>query len=92
MQYMVVATQKDTASPSDVAAVLKKFQSFQPPAGLTMEGNWSNGAGRGYGLVSTDDYTLVGEVLARFSSVFDFRVDPVVSTDQMTPATLRGLE
>ena len=39
MQYMIVSTVKDTASPSDLAALIKKFQSWQPPADLTMEGN-----------------------------------------------------
>ena len=39
MQYMIVSTVKDTASPSDLAALIKKFQSWQPPAGLTIEGN-----------------------------------------------------
>jgi len=39
MQYMIVSTVKDTASPSDLAPLIKKFQSWQPPAALTMEGN-----------------------------------------------------
>ena len=91
MQYMIVSTVKDTASPSDMAALIKKFQSWQPPAGLTMEGNWNNGRG-GYALVSTDDYTLVGEVLAQFQGGLSFVVDPVTPVEDMVPALLRGAE
>ena len=91
MQYMVVYTVKDTASPSDMTAILRKFQSWQPPDGVTMEANWNNGHG-GYALFRTDDYTLVGEVLGQYSGVFTFAVDPVTPVEDMVPATLRGAD
>ena len=91
MHYMLTYTIKDTASPSEQAALNRKFQSWQPPDGLTMEGNWNSGTG-GYALVSTDDYTLMGEVLAQYSRVFRFTVDPVSPVEDMVPATLRGLD
>ena len=37
MHYMVCYTLKDTATPSEQAALVRKFQSWQPPNGLTME-------------------------------------------------------
>ena len=91
MLYMVTYTIKDTASPSEMAALTRKFQSWQPPDGLTMEANWNSGYG-GYTLMSTDDYTLMGEVLAQYSGVFSFAVDPVSPVEDMIPATLRGLD
>ena len=92
MQYMVVYTVKDTASPSEMAALTRRFQSsWQPPDGLTMEGNWNSGNG-GYVLFRTDDYTLVGEVLAQYSGVFRFAVDPVTPVEDMVPSTLRGAD
>ena len=67
MQYMVIGTPKDGASPSDSITITKKFASWQPPNGLTVDGLWHSGA-HAYALFSTDDYTLVGEVLKRFSN------------------------
>ena len=91
MLYMVVYNQKDTASPSELAALTRKFQSWQPPDGITMEANFNNGHG-GYALFRTDDYTLVGEVLAQYSGVFTFSVDPVAPVEDMVPAVLRGTD
>ena len=91
MHYMLTYTIKDTASPSEQAALTRKFQSWQPPDGLTMEGNWNSGIG-GYALFSTDDYTLVGEVLAQFQGCFSFVVDPVTPVEDMVPASLHGAE
>ena len=91
MHYMVIYTLKETSSPSEVAALLRKFQSWQPPAGITMEANWHNGQG-GYALFRTDDYTLLGEVLAQYSGCFTFATDPVIPAEDMVPAALRGLE
>ena len=91
MHYMICYTIKDGASPGEQAALARKFQSWQPPDGLTMEANWNSG-NRGYALVSTDDYTLVGEVLTQYSGVFSFVVDPVVPVEDMVPATLRGAD
>ena len=91
MQFMAVYTPKDTASPGDMAAITRRFQSWQPPDGITMEGNWNNGVG-GYVLFRTDDYTLMGEVLAQYSGVFTFTVDPVTPVEDMVPATLRGCD
>ena len=59
MQHMIVGTLKDRASPRDTVALVKKFQSWQPPDGLKVDGLWNSGA-RAYALFSTDDYTLVG--------------------------------
>ena len=92
MQYMLVYSLKDTASPSEVAALLRKFQSWQPPDGITMEGNWSNGCFGGYALVRTDDYTLVGEVASQYSGAFSFTVEPVTPVEDMVPAQLRGTD
>jgi hypothetical protein len=92
MQYMLVYSLKDTASPSEVAALTRKFQSWQPPDGITMEGNWSNGYSGGYALFRTDDYTLVGEVASQYSGVFSFTVDPVTPVENMVPAQLRGTD
>ncbi len=91
MQYMIVGTLKDSASPSDTVTIVKKFQSWQPPDGLTADGIWNSGA-RAYALFSTDDYTLVGEVLAQYQALFTFTVDPVVPAEEMAPAMLRGAE
>ena len=91
MQYMIIGTFKDGASPSDLIAITKKFQAWEPADGLTVEGMWHSGA-HAYALFSTDDYTLVGEAIAQYSSVFTFAVEPVVSTRDMAPAMLRGSE
>ena len=91
MQYMIVGTLKDSASPSDSVTLGKKFQSWQPPDGLQVDGLWNSGA-RAYALFSTDDYTLVGEVIAQYQAVFNFTIDPVVPAEDMAPAMLRGSE
>ena len=91
MDYMVTYTLKATSSPSEIAALTRKFQSWQPPAGITMEANWHNGQG-GYALFRTDDYTLVGEVMAHNSGCFTCTTDPVTPAGDMVPAALRGLE
>ena len=46
----------------------------------------------GYALFRTDDYTLLGEVLAQYSGCFTFATDPVIPAEDMVPAALRGLE
>lgn len=89
MQYMLVATTRE-ASP-DFVPVLKKFQSWQPPKGLTVDGIWTSGA-NGFILVTTDDYTLAGELMAQFSTVNTWDVHPVVTAEALVPAMLRGLE
>ena len=91
MQYMVIGTPKDGASPSDSISITKKFASWQPLNGLTVDGLWHSGA-HAYALFSTDDYTLVGEVLGQYSTVFNWAVEPVVATQDMAPAMMRGAE
>ena len=39
MDYMGTYTLKETSSPSEIAELTRKFQSWQPPAGITMEAN-----------------------------------------------------
>ena len=92
MLYMFVVKTKEGAAPEDFAAMLKKFQSWEPPDGLTVEGNWTRGGGRFYSLIKTDDPTLVVEVTAQFSKVLDFHVDPIVPVEDALPAMLRGAE
>ena len=91
MQYMIIGTVKDSASPSDFISITKKFQSWQPPSGIKVDGMWHSGA-HAYALFSTDDYTLVGEVLGQYSAIFNWAVEPVVATQDMAPAMLRGTE
>ena len=91
MQYMVVYTPKDTPSPNEQAALLRKFQSWQPPDGITMEGNWNSGYG-GYALFRTDDYTLMCEVLSQYSGGFTFAIDPVIPVEDSAPAAIRGFD
>ena len=89
MQYMLVGTTRE-ASP-DFIPLLKKFQSWSPPAGLTVEGIWTSGA-HGFVLVNTDDYTLATELMAQFSTINTWDVHPVVPAEDLVPAMLRGLE
>ena len=75
-----------------MAKVAKKFESWQPPAGLTVEGNWSDGGATGFILVSTDDYSLVAELMGQFSEILSYAVHPVIPSEQVAPAALRGVE
>ena len=92
MQYMVIGTPKDSGSASDFISLTKKFQSsWQPPKGLTVDGLGHSGA-HAYGLFSADDYTLVAEVMGQYAPVFNWTVEPVVATQDLAPAFMRGLE
>lgn len=91
MQYMLASKMKDNVSPNEWSAITKKFQSWQVPEGLKVEGNWYTGPA-GFTLVSADDYGSVLEAVAQFSEVLSFEVYPVIPAEQAPARILRGLE
>ena len=96
MQHLIMAKPKDGATPDDVLKFLKKFQSWEPPAGVKIEGMWSGGpggSGAGFAIVSADDFGAILEFCAQTSGIVTQQIYSVApTTPEDLARQMAGLE
>lgn len=97
MKFMVSWTTRTGASASEneeaVRRGLQLFSKWSPPAGQTFHAFVTRIDGNGgYALVESDDPISLLDGPAKFGTLFEFQVTPVVDITEGTPVTTEAME
>ena len=96
-QYLVSWIARPGGSAAESEAAVKRglqlFSKWSPPEGSTFKAFLGRLDGRGgYALVETDNPALVAEGPAKFGTLFDFTVEPVLDIMDTVAITNEGIE
>ena len=74
----------------DQRAGLKRFMSWNPPAGFTFQGHWARADGNGgIFIAEAESAAAVFEAAGAFADLIDFEIVPVMDIMESVPISLR---
>ncbi len=75
----------------DQQRMLDVYQTWSPPAGLTIQGQWVTPDGQDFVLVEADSVEVVSEGAANWAPFIDYTIHAIATAEAALPAIARAV-